>query len=377
MTASAHSCLFRDITPLPERKVINILTPSALRMRLLDQDPVNGSMRVQIETEDDVWHLFNVLESGDVIKALTIRRDEKATDKLRAERAEKKRMVLSVKIEKIEFSDSDLRLRALGVITEGPQDIGQYHTLTFEVGETLTIIKDKWKDTQIERLRKAVFESKRPKVVFVSLDQDEATIAVLRQFGLKEAATIRSMRSGKQYQEKETASVYHDEIITKVASIVEDGMPLVLLGPGFEKELLAESGKRIRPDIFAKAHIHHTGQSGMPGINELMKKGMGADILRESRVASEMEAVEKLMEEIGKKGQATYGPVHTENAAKAGAIETLLILDSLIRESDLESVVKNVEDQKGNVIIVSERHDAGRQLAALGGIAAVLRYRME
>jgi len=346
-------------------------------MRLLDQDPVNGSMRVQIETEDDVWHLFNVLESGDVIKALTIRRDEKATDKLRAERAEKKRMVLSVKIEKIEFSDSDLRLRALGVITEGPQDIGQYHTLTFEVGETLTIIKDKWKDTQIERLRKAVFESKRPKVVFVSLDQDEATIAVLRQFGLKEAATIRSMRSGKQYQEKETASVYHDEIITKVASIVEDGMPLVLLGPGFEKELLAESGKRIRPDIFAKAHIHHTGQSGMPGINELMKKGMGADILRESRVASEMEAVEKLMEEIGKKGQATYGPVHTENAAKAGAIETLLILDSLIRESDLESVVKNVEDQKGNVIIVSERHDAGRQLAALGGIAAVLRYRME
>jgi protein pelota len=344
-------------------------------MRLLDQDPVNGSMRVQIETEDDVWHLFNVIESNDIITSLTARRDEKATDKIRAERAEKKKMVLSIKVEKIEFSDSDLRLRILGVITEGPQDIGQHHTLMFEVGETLTITKDKWKETQIERLRKAVFESKRPMVVFVSLDQDDATIAVLRQFGLKEIATIRSMRSGKQYQEKETASGYHDEIISKLVSITEENMPLVLLGPGFEKELLAESGKRVRPDIFGKAHVHHTGQSGMPGINELMKKGMGAGILRESRVAVEMEAVEKLMELIGKDGAATYGPKHVENAAKAGAVETLLILDSMIRESDRENMIKNVEDQKGNVIVVSERHDAGRQLAALGGVAAVLRYR--
>jgi protein pelota len=346
-------------------------------MRLLDQDPVNGSMRVQIETEDDIWHLYNVLETGDIIKASTVRRDEKATDKLRAERAEKKRMTLSVRTEKIEFSDSDLRLRILGVITDGPQDIGQYHTLIFEVGETLTIIKEKWKDTQIERLRKAVFESKRPKIVFVSLDQDEASVAVLRQFGLKEIATIRSMRSGKQYQEKETASSYHNEIISKLEGTVENDMPLVLLGPGFEKELLFESGKRARPDIFSKAHVHHTGQSGMPGINELMKKGMGSDILRESRVGAEMEAVEKLMEEIGKNGRATYGPQHTESAAKAGAVESLLILDSLIRESDHENVVKNVEDQNGNVIIVSERHDAGRQLAALGGIAAILRYKTD
>ena len=344
-------------------------------MRLLDQDPVNGSMRVQIETEDDIWHLFNVLEINDILTASTTRRDEKAADKLRAERAEKKRMTLSVKAEKIEFSDSDLRLKVLGVITDGPQDIGQYHTLMFEVGESLTVTKEKWRETHTDRLRKAVTESKRPMVVFVSLDQDDASVAVLRQFGLKEVASIRSMRSGKQYDERTTASGYHDEIIAKLSSITEDGMPLVLLGPGFEKELLAEYGKRTRPDIFSKAHVHHTGQSGMPGINELMKKGMGAGILRETRVAAEMEAVEKLMEEIGKDGLATYGPDHVASAAKAGAVETLLIIDSLIREKDQDGVVKDVEGQKGNVIIVSERHDAGRQLAALGGIAAVLRYR--
>ncbi|MCL2607981.1 MAG: mRNA surveillance protein pelota [Methanomassiliicoccaceae archaeon] len=346
-------------------------------MRLLDQDPVNGSIRVQVETEDDIWHLFNVIESNDILTASTTRRDEKAADKLRAERAEKRRMTLSVRAEKIEFSDSELRLRVLGTIIGGPQDIGQHHTLIFEVGEILTITKEKWRDTQIERLKKAVFESKKPKVVFVSLDQDDATVAVLRQFGLKEMASIRSMRSGKQYQEKESVSVYHHDIISKLEAVTEDGMPLVLLGPGFEKELLAEYGKKVRPEMFSRVHVHHTGQSGMSGINELMKKGMGADILRESRVAVEMEAVEKLMEEIGKNELATYGPRHTEDAAKTGAVETLLILDSVIRENDHDIVVKDVELQKGNVIIVSERHDAGRQLAALGGIAAILRYKTE
>jgi protein pelota len=346
-------------------------------MRLLDQDPVNGSIGVQLETEDDIWHLFNVIEIDDILTASTTRRDDKATDKIRAERAEKKRMVLSIKAEKIEFSDSDLRLRVLGIITEGPQDVGQYHTLIFEVGESLTITKEKWRETQIERLRKAVFESKKPMVVFVSLDQDDATVAVLRQFGLKEMASIRSMRSGKQYQEKSEASGYHEEIISKVAPMVEGNMPLVLLGPGFEKELLAESGKRLRPDVFSKVFVYHTGQSGMAGVNELIKMGMGSDILRESRVAVEMEAVEKLMEELGKEGLATYGPKYVEDAARSGAVETLLILDSRVREQDHDSVVKEVESQKGSVIIVSGRHDAGRQLEALGGIAAILRYRTE
>ena len=344
-------------------------------MRLLGQNPAGGSMKVQIETEDDIWHLFNVIETDDILTASTMRRDEKAGDKLRAERADKKRMTLSVRAEKIEFSDSDLRLRVLGTITDGPQDIGQHHTLIFEVGETLTVTKEKWRETQVERLRKAVFESRRPMIAFVSLDQDEASVAVLRQFGLKEMASIRSMRSGKQYQEKESASGYHDEIISKLMPLAEEGMPLVILGPGFEKELLAESGKRKAPGIFSKAHIHHTGQSGMAGINELMKKGMGADILRESRVAAEMESVEKLMEEIGREGLATYGPKHVEEMSAAGAVETLLILDSLIREKDHDGIVRDVESQKGNVIVVSERHDAGRQLAALGGIAAILRYR--
>ena len=343
-------------------------------MRLISEDPGSGDVRLQVETDEDLWHLYNVVEVGDLVTASTTRREEKAADKLRAERAEKRRMTLGIRIEKIEFSEEDLRLKLLGTIETGPQDIGQHHTLILENGDSLTVNKQHWKASQIERVRKAVTDSKKPRILFVSLDQDEATIAVLRQFGLKEIVTLRSGRSGKQYAEKPQADGYHAEIISKLKPLVEPGMPLAILGPGFEKETLAEDVKKsdLQP---GRIYVYHTGQCGMAGINELMKAGMGADILRESSVGTEMEAVESVMTEIARNGPVTYGPAEVEEAAMAGAVEKLLILDSKLREQDLDDVIRAVESQKGTVIVVSGQHDGGRSLASLGGMAAILRYR--
>ncbi|MDO5862258.1 MAG: mRNA surveillance protein pelota [Thermoplasmata archaeon] len=346
-------------------------------MRILGEDPATNGVKVLIETDEDIWHLYNVIEVGDLVTASTTRREEKAADKLRAERAEKKRMTLGVRMEKIEFSEDDLRLKLLGTIETGPQDIGQHHTLILETGDSLTISKDRWRETQTERLKRAVSDSRKPRIVFVSLDQDDATIAVLRQFGLKEVVTVRSGRSGKQYAEKPSVDGYHAEIEDKLVPLMEPNMPLVLLGPGFEKETLAEDLKRSQSGLFGKMYVYHTGQCGMAGINELLKAGMGADVLRESAVGTEIEAVERLMSEISKPdGLGTYGTEEVRSAALAGAVETLLILDSKVRAQDLDDVVRAVESQKGSVIVVSEQHDGGKSLAALGGMGAILRYKL-
>ena len=331
-------------------------------------------IRVQIETDDDIWHMYNILEVSDIVTASTLRRDSTVTDKIRAERAEKRRMTLGIRVEKIEFSEDDLRLKVLGVIESGPQDIGQHHTLMVEVGDSPIIDKRHWKETQLERLKRAAADTNKPRMIFVSMDQDEATIAVLRQFGLKEIATIRSGRTGKQYQDDSKGGDYHGEIIAKLKLIYEPNMPLVLLGPGFEKEQFADSVKAA--NMFQSVFVYHTGQCGMQGVNELMKKGLGSTLLRESRVGIEMEAVERLMEEIGKNGLATYGTQEVGDACAAGAVETLLILDSKLREGDYDEMIRNTESQKGNVIVVSDQHDAGRSLGALGGFAALLRYKL-
>ena len=40
-------------------------------------------------------------------------------------------------------------------------------------------------------------------------------------------------------------------------------------------------------------------------------------------------------------------------------------------------MVRAVESQKGSVIVVSSQHDGGRELASLGGMGAILRYKTE
>ncbi|AGI47556.1 putative translation factor pelota [Thermoplasmatales archaeon BRNA1] len=341
----------------------------------MGRSPGTGEIKVMPETDDDIWHLFNVIQVGDIVTASTTRRDEKADDKLRAERAEKIRMTLGVRIEKIEYDDDALRMRLLGVIETGPQDIGQHHTLMIEPGSPLTVGKYKWKKTQIDRLESASKDTVKPRIVFVSLDQDDATVAIMRQSGLKEVVTVRSMRSGKQYDEKGKPFDYHGEIISKLSAVATPDMPLVILGPGFEKETLAEDVKKLPKGTFGNVYVEHTGQSGMVGVNELIKSGLGSQILKESAVGTEMEAVEQLMERISKDGLATYGPQQVFDAANAGAVETLLVLDSVIRERDLDDIIRAVETQRGKVVVVSGDHDGGRQLAALGGMGALLRYK--
>jgi len=345
-------------------------------MKILGKSPSTGEIKVMPETDDDIWHLYNVVCEGDIVTASTTRRDSSVDDKLRAERAEKKRMTLGVRVEKIEYDDEGLRMRLLGIIETGPQDIGQHHTLMIEPGSPLTIGKPHWKKTQVDRLENAASETVKPRIVFVSLDQDDATVAIQRRSGLKEIVTVRSMRAGKQYEEKGKPVDYHGEIVEKLKTVATPDMPLVLLGPGFEKENLAVYLKKLPQGTFGTIYVQHTGQCGMAGVNELIRSGLGAQILKDSSVGAEMEAVERLMEGIAKDAPVAYGPQEVADASAAGAVELLLVLESVLREKDLDDVVRGVESQRGTVMVVSQDHEGGKRLAAIGGMGAILRYKL-
>ncbi|MFP4170213.1 MAG: mRNA surveillance protein pelota [Methanomassiliicoccales archaeon] len=342
-------------------------------MKILHQDTRTGEIKVQLDTLDDLWHLYNIVSPGDLVVAVTQRREEGKSDKLRSERGEKKRMRLGLRAEKVEFHEFDDRLRILGVIETGPQDLGSYHTFNLTGGDTVTVVKEAWPESQLKRLRRAVEESKRPRMLFVSLEYDEAVLVSMRQFGLQEVARIHASTSGKMYEEREEDG-YYDEIVNKVLQTMEEGVPLVLLGPGFAKEHLLARGKEMAPEMFARAHVFHTGQAGMAGVKELMKRGIGSEVLEDYRVAQEMRLMERVLEEISKDGLVAYGPREVELAVQMGAVETLLVLDSLVRRKDLDQLMRLVEEAQGTVVVMSERHDAGQELESLGGMAALLRY---
>jgi len=101
------------------------------------------------------------------------------------------------------------------------------------------------------------------------------------------------------------------------------------------------------------------------------------------RIAEEAKVVEEVLARLGKeRGDVTYGFVEVERASAYGAVGTLLLADTTLRESPdeerkaLEKLMKEVEEKGGRITIVSTEHEAGTKLLSLGGIAALLRFQV-
>ncbi|MEW5748520.1 MAG: mRNA surveillance protein pelota [Candidatus Thermoplasmatota archaeon] len=345
-------------------------------MRILHQDARSNEIKLMPQNIDDLWHLSNLIDERDMVFATTYRRKEEQSDKLRNERMEKVRMRLGIRVEKVEFHESDDRLRILGRIESGPQDIGEHHTLMVSPGEDITIIKPEWRTHHFDRIKRAVAAAEKPSLVFVSIEDTEAVVAAAREYGIKEHATITRNPGGKMYDAKSNEAEYLDEVVEKLRTVHRDE-PLLVLGPGFVKEALAKRVREKLPEAARHMSVHSTGQAGMAGIHELMKKGVAGKLLDDTRVAHETRMVEELFTEIAKDGMFAYGEASVANAVAAGAVRVLLVLDTKVRSRAVEGMLRTVEGARGEFAIISSMHEAGRRLESLGGVAALLRYRME
>ncbi len=344
-------------------------------MKILKKDPKSGEIKILIQTEDDLWQLYNIVEKDDLAFALTTRREESKDDKLRAERGEKRKMRLGIRVESVEFHEFTDWLRIHGVIEEGPQDIGSYHTFNLSVGEDLSVIKV-WRRELMDRLFDAEKAVERPLITFVAIDEEEAVLVQLREYGIKEVAKIRSNASGKQYTTKKPGkNEFYPEVLAKLESIAGEGVCIVL-GPGFEKENFSNYIRDKKRPIAKGLHVLSTGQSGMAAVQEVMKKGIGSEVLKESRVAVETKLIEDLMAEIAKDGAFAYGVADVGNCLDAGAVETVLITDKAMRSRKYEKLLNKTEESKSKVVVISTLHDAGRKLESIGDVGALLRYKV-
>jgi protein pelota len=347
-------------------------------VKVIFKDPKSGEIKLVPENLDDIWHLYNIIEEGDLVRAVTFRtsEDEKA-DKLRAKKAEKKKMKLGIRVEKVTFHEFSNRLRVQGVIEEGPQDLGSYHTFNVDAEEMqpLSILKEQWKSHQLQRIDEAVLQRTQPMLVFVSLDDDAATVAMLFQSGVQLVAEIDAHRSGKMYESKETTPEYYGEILSVIKTVKKPDSPLVVIGPGFTREHLMRAGKEKEPKLFENCITHATANSGMNGVHEALKVGIVEQITKENRVSKETQAIEKLFEEIKKDGRVTYGMSEVEDAFSRGAVEKLLVSDVVVRSKNGERLLDLARKTHSDFIIINTMHEAGKKFEGIGGVAALLRFK--
>lgn len=343
-------------------------------MRVLHQDKKTKKIKLFIESIDDLWHLFNLIEEKDMVFGLTYRREEVKKDKIRAERAEKKRMFLGIRVEKLEFHEFSDRLRIHGIIEEGPQDLGSYHTLNITVGDKITIVKD-WKSYDLDRIKEAVEASKTQIVTFLAIDDENATFALLRHYGIQHIANILSHASGKLYKSnKNEKKDYFIQVLEKLEQVKEDNSPLIIIGPGFTRDEFYEFGKNSNPNLFKKCIIENTGQSGMTAIGEALKRKIVTKIVEKCRIEFETQLVEEVLSRIAIGKLVAYGYEEVERAFDLGAVKTFLITSNLVRTKRGEQYLRRAKQIGAKITIISNLHEAGKKLDSFGGVAGLLRF---
>jgi len=345
-------------------------------MRVVARDLKHGRLKLASETLDDLWHLYNLIEPGDLVGSLTARREEGASDKIRPDRGEKRKMFLTLRAENVEFHEFSDRLRVLGVIVAGPQDLGSHHTFNLESDDTVEITKTRWPRHHMERIDEAVKCANRPLMLVLALEDDSATLGVLHHYGIRVAAQIGGRSGGKQYKEANAGKDFFESVLDVLRHERQDGKPLVVIGPGFTKEEFVKFVRDREPELVKGAVIEGTGQAGTTGIHEALKSGSVTRALGDQRVAREVQAVEELLVGISKNGPVTYGPKHVKKALNRSAVERLLISDKLVRKGEAESYLESCRNQGGESIIISSVHEGGKKLEGLGGIGAFLRYKL-
>lgn len=349
-------------------------------MKLIFLNLKKGEIKVEIQSLDDLWYLYGLIEQHDFIKGRTYRKI-KMTEQAEAVR---KPIFVALDVESVDFSDSSSALRISGKILEGPEDVprGSYQSISLEPNSTVLIKKEKWYSYQLDRVKEACAE-KIPKILLVVFDREEAFFALMKRSGYEILAHLKGIVVKKRFEEKVKVSFY-DAVIDQIKDYDERFSldKIILASPAFWKEELFKS---LKDESVRKKIIQATCSSvDETSFNEVLKRDEVKSALQEERVSKEFAFVEYLFAEIAKKGNAEYGLARVELASSYGAIEILIVSDKFIKKMRLEKsfdrldhIMKRVDEKKGKIVIVSSDHDGGKKLDGLGGIGAILRYKVE
>lgn len=353
-------------------------------MKILKQDLKNNLIKVQVDNLDDLWILSRIIDPNDIVGAETTR----ITKKSEEQEGKRKKIFVKLLVEKIEFKKQGDSLRVLGTIEDSSNpDVphGEYHTITLNPSDKIEISKDfqKW---HLERLKDAQEASKRPKVLLCAADYGDAHFAVLREFGVEHTTELSKNMPGKKKEAKKEYDKSRADFMTELAKMLEEISQaqkidtIVVGGMGF----FNENFKKVidkNPALKKKIALIKISSTGKTGITEIVKRGAVSKVMKGSRVQEETELVDKFFEHISKDDNlAVYGTGDVRKAVDFGAVDTLLVSDTLIgkyREGgnfeELDSMMQDAEKGKARIIIISDEHEAGEMFSKME-IAAILRF---
>jgi protein pelota len=351
-------------------------------MRIADREELDGAyQRITIvpETVDDLWHLSHVITPGDRVAAMADRRIQRDDELDRDTGGVRETLFIVVAVETVEFARFATRLRTGGEIVHCSREdqIGQHHTLNIEPYGEVSVQK-RFHPDQLARLESAEAATDQPEVIVVTVEEGAGYIHEIAAHGATERVSLTRPTGKGEYAQPRAA--LFEELADAVGRMELDA--LVLAGPGFTKQ---EARPHIEDALEGGVTLRMVDTAGVGdrGVHEVLTRGVIDELQAESRIAAEAGLIDEVTRRLSTDGAVSYGPDAVTTAVEYGAVEELLVVDTALQEARhaggatagrFNRLLEQVEQQGGSVTVLSGEFDPGRQLANLGGIAALLRF---
>ena len=356
----------------------------------------SGNIVLRPDTSEDLWHAYNLLQKGDLVRCTTLRKVVKESS-TGSTTSSKKRLNLTIVVKKVEFDPDSLQVRLSGTTTSENEFVrlGSHHTLTLELNQNFSIEKECWDQIYLDIIDEACTPEKAAEIAAIVMQQSGLAHVCL----VTGALTITKARIDINIPKKRTGSSQNSKATTKFYEAVYQALlrhidfskiKVVLVGsPGFVKDdfyqyMIQESVKRDdRPIIENKSKfvLCRASSGHKHALEEIFSDANITSKINDTKVIKEVTILNKFMRMMDTDpDKAYYGYNHIKKAHEQLAIDSLLVTDELFRSSNVQTrklyvqLVESVRESGGNVYIFSSMHVSGQQLQQVSGVAAILRY---
>jgi protein pelota len=353
-------------------------------MQLLKQSEQHWKLR--IDSEDDLWVLARFAISGRSLAMLGERRDTTTAESGdRAKAAERKKMWIQLRILTTEYKTYSNILRVHGTIEQAPIDVGSHHTHLIEVGDEIELHSlSGFPEYDRLLLKETMTLDKKSNVSIIVVENDEIILFEVTRRGLREGATWTMRGGGKRGDIRTSESVaksFQQQVAKEILSATTANKPMILCGPGHARERLRNV--ILTQDPQRTIRLLSTSMAGRSGANEIIREGLADELLSQHAISKEIKLLEEVWLRLSKNGAVAYGEKELSKAMNEGAIETLLVSADTLRNPEatidnipVSSWIEGISAIGAELVQCSSDHDSGEQLNNMGGIIALLRYRM-
>jgi protein pelota len=352
-------------------------------MIVRDSKHSEKSKAISAEDLDDLFTLRRIIEINDTIITDTTRSIKQKSEFSRPDKGERVKIRILLRIETIKFDGTVDRIRIGGTILNSDNQLvpkGVHHSISIKVDDMIILEKKQWKKIQADILKNSGNDTI---YLLISIDIQEAAIALVTGTHVKILPNIYSGQSGKRFQGSRMINAnietFFEEILLGIRSVTNlhaQKQMLILFGPGETKRRFFNFlTKEFNEKITVLDGIDVAGEDG---IFVSLRSTSLKELLKASKIGLVSSLLDKLIYLIHSSDpKYAIGVNEVRNAVDNKSIESLIYSNSILEkldEGEFIDLLNSTEAVGAKIYGVDASTDIGLRVSSLGGIVGLLRF---